>query len=526
MALSSKVIDLFQNFYKTKLLQITHFFKDIRHNLRFYASSTRQDYDLVVLGGGSGGLAAAKEAADLGAKVLVFDFVTPSARGIKWGLEGSGINIECIPKKLMHRAAILGEAVQDARSYGFQFPRPETIKHNWKSMRESVQNHIKSINWMTKVELKDKRVEYVNAMGVFHDPYTVEAKIKNEWKSYRAKYFIIAASGRPRYPDIPGAVEFGITTDDIFSLESSPGKTLIVGAGYAGVECAGFLRGLGYDVTVMVRSVVLRGFDQQMAKLVTESMVTKGVKFLYKCAPTSIERGSGKMLLVTWITEENQEGFEEFQTVIFAIGREACTKGLRLDKAGVKLVGDTDKIDTVNEQTNVSHIYAVGDVLYKKPALTPVAVHAGKLLAKRLFGKSSLQMDYDNIATTIFTPLEYGSVGLSEETAIERYGEDNVEIYHAYYKPTEFFIPQKTNAHCYLKVVAKRDSYQKVLGMHFIGPQAGEVIQGFSAAIKCNLTVDNLRNMVGIHPAIAEEFSRINLTKRLAKDPFPVASNS
>ncbi|EFA02207.2 thioredoxin reductase 1, mitochondrial [Tribolium castaneum] len=504
MAFSDKVLDLFQNFYKAKLLQLTHFLKDIRHSFRFYASA-RPEFDLIVIGGGSGGLAAAKEAAELGAKVAVFDFIVPSARSLKWGLEG--------------------EAVQDARSYGFQFPKMESLKHNWKGLRETVQNHIKSINWVTKIELRDKRVEYINSMGVFHDPYTIEAKIKNEWKTFKAKYFLISVGGRPKYPDIPGA-ELGISSDEVFGLENAPGKTLIIGAGYVGVECAGFLKGLGYDITVMVRSVVLRAFDQQMAKLVTESMVAKGVRFLHKCVPTSIERSNGKMLLVKWIDETREEGCDEFQTVLFAIGREACIRALRLDKAGVSVVADGDKIETINEQTNVPHIYAVGDVLYKKPDLTQVAIHAGKLLARRLFAKSTVLMDYDNIATTIFTPLEYGSVGLCEETAIERYGEDNIEIYHAYYKPTEFFIPQKTNAHCYLKVVAKRGNQQKVLGMHFVGPQAGEVIQGFSAAIKCNLTVDNLRNTVGIHPAIAEEFSRINLTKRLAKDPFPVASNS
>lgn len=123
-------------------------------------------------------------------------------------------------------------------------------------------------------------------------------------------------------------------------------------------------------------------------------------------------------------------------------------------------------------------------ILQKRPELTPVAIHAGRLLSRRLFGNSTIQMDYDNVATTVFSPLEYGAVGLSEETAIERFGEDNIEVYHAYYKPTEFFIPQRSIAHCYLKVVAKREGDQKVLGLHFIGPQAGEVIQGFAAAIK------------------------------------------
>ncbi|CAH1371069.1 hypothetical protein MTP99_012558 [Tenebrio molitor] len=490
---------------------------------RSFTAQSTPHYDLLVIGGGSGGFAAAKEASELGAKVAVLDYVTPSPRGTKWGLGGTCVNVGCIPKKLMHQAALLGEAIHDARSYGFQLPQPEHIRHNWHSLREAVQNHIKSVNWVTRVELREKRVEYINALGSFKDPYTIQAKIKEKSFNLTAKNFLIAVGGRPRYPRIPGALEYGITSDDIFSLESSPGKTLVVGAGYIGLECAGFLRGLGCNVSVMVRSIVLRGFDQQMAKLISESMEERGIRFLRKCLPRRIEKLPGNALLITWTNDNGQECCEQFDTVLFAIGRRALTRELGLDKAGVLLMGEGDKIYTINEQTNVPHIFAVGDVLYKKPELTPVAVHAGKLLARRLFAKSTLQMDYENVATTVFTPLEYGCVGLSEEAAIRRFGEENVEIYHAYYKPTEFFIPQRSIAHCYLKVVAKRDGQQQVLGMHFIGPQAGEVIQGFATAIKCNLTVNNLKSTVGIHPALAEEFTRINITKRSGKDPFPAS---
>lgn len=153
--------------------------------------------------------------------------------------------------------------------------------------------------------------------------------------------------------------------------------------------------------------------------------------------------------------------------------------------------------------------------------MTPVAIHAGKLLARRLFGNSTATMDYENVATTVFSPLEYGCVGLGEEHAISIYGEDNIEIYHAFYKPTEFFIPQKNIKHCYLKVIVLKNKDEKVIGMHFIGPHAGEVIQGFAAAIKCNLTFPILKSTVGIHPTIAEEFTRVMITKRSGKDPNP-----
>lgn len=289
-----------------------------------------------------------------------------------------------------------------------------------------------------------------------------------------------------------------------------------------GLECAGFLNGLGYDATVMVRSIILRGFDQQMANIVADAMAQKGVKFLHKCIPAAVEKQETGKLLVRWRDEAGKEYSDLFDTILFAIGRRPLTQQLKLENAGVKTVHD-DKIDAVNEQTNVPHIYAVGDVLYKKPELTPVAIHAGRLLARRLFGGSSDLMNYENVATTVFSPLEYGAVGLSEEEATRRYGADSIEVYHGYYKPTEFFVPQRSIAHCYLKAVALLEGDQKVLGLHFIGPQAGEIIQGFSAALNCGLTMKSLMNTVGIHPTVAEEFTRLNITKRSGKDPNPAS---
>lgn len=481
------------------------------------------EYDLIVLGGGSGGLAAAKEASGLGAKVAVLDYVTPTPIGTKWGLGGTCVNVGCIPKKLMHQAALLGEAVHDAQKYGWQLPQPESIKHDWGALKEAVQNHIKSVNWVTRVELRDKKVEYINGLGSFKDSHTIHTTTKQGERLLTGKYVVIAVGGRPRYPEIPGAVEFGITSDDIFSMDRPPGKTMIVGAGYIGLECAGFLNGLGYDATVMVRSVPLRGFDQQMASIVVESMKLKGIKFLDRCLPVSVKKEGNGRLLVTWQNEKQDTYSDTYDTILFAIGRRALTKDLNLDAAGVKIANDGDKLDANNEQTNVPNIYAVGDVLYKKPELTPVAIQAGKLLARRLFGANNELMDYDNVATTVFTPLEYGCVGLSEEVAAERYGDKELEIYHAYYKPTEFFIPQRSIAHCYIKVVALRSGDQQILGMHFIGPQAGEVIQGFAAALKCKLTFKQLSNTIGIHPTTAEEFTRINVTKRSGKDPSPAS---
>lgn len=252
-----------------------------------------------------------------------------------------------------------------------------------------------------------------------------------------------------------------------------------------GLECAGFLNGFGYDATVLVRSIVLRGFDQQMADMVTNAAIEKGVKFHFKCQPKSIEKTADNRLLVKYAFDDGREETEVFDTVLFAVGRKALTDDLKLEHAGVTREAGSDKLIVDKcERTNVDNIYAVGDVLKGKPELTPVAILAGRLLARRIFANSTEFMDYEDVATTVFSPLEYGAVGLSEEAAVERFGEDNVEIYHAYYKPTEFFVPQKSVRHCYLKAVALREGDQKVLGLHYVGPVAGEVIQGFAAALK------------------------------------------
>ncbi|XP_039497475.1 thioredoxin reductase 1, mitochondrial isoform X1 [Drosophila santomea] len=480
------------------------------------------DYDLIVIGGGSAGLACAKEAVLNGARVACLDYVKPTPTlGTKWGVGGTCVNVGCIPKKLMHQASLLGEAVHEAAAYGWNVD--DKIKPDWNKLVQSVQNHIKSVNWVTRVDLRDKKVEYINGLGSFVDSHTLLAKIKSGERTITAQTFVIAVGGRPRYPDIPGAVEHGITSDDLFSLEREPGKTLVVGAGYIGLECAGFLKGLGYEPTVMVRSIVLRGFDQQMAELVAASMEERGIPFLRKSVPLSVEKqDDGKLLVKYKNVETGEEAEDVFDTVLWAIGRKGLVDDLNLPNAGVTVQKDKIPVDS-QEATNVANIYAVGDIIYGKPELTPVAVLAGRLLARRLYGGATQRMDYKDVATTVFTPLEYACVGLSEEDAVKEYGADEIEVFHGYYKPTEFFIPQKSVRYCYLKAVAERHGDQRVYGLHYIGPVAGEVIQGFAAALKSGLTINTLINTVGIHPTTAEEFTRLAITKRSGLDPTPAS---
>ncbi|XP_036383029.1 thioredoxin reductase 2, tandem duplicate 2 [Megalops cyprinoides] len=480
----------------------------------------KYDYDLVVIGGGSGGLACSKEAAQFGKKVAVLDYVDPTPKGTKWGLGGTCVNVGCIPKKLMHQSALLGAAVKDARKYGWNIPDP--ITHDWPTMAEAVQNHVRSLNWGHRVQLQDKKVKYFNLKGSLVDEHTIRGVSKAGKETLlTAANIVIATGGRPKYPvNIPGAVEHCITSDDIFWLRESPGKTLVVGASYVGLECAGFLTGIGLDTTIMVRSIALRGFDQQMANLVTDYMESYGTKFAWKCVPKKVEKLSSGALQVTWEDiGSRREEQDTFDTVLWAVGRAPETKMLNLEKVGVALNKESGKvIVAADEATSVPHIYAIGDIGEGRPELTPTAIKAGKLLARRLFSASRELMNYDSVPTTVFTPLEYGCVGLSEEEAEKRHGKDGIEVYHAFYKPLEFTVAERDASQCYIKVVCLREGDQRILGLHFTGPNAGEVTQGFALGFRCGATYLHLLDTVGIHPTCAEEVTKLHINKRSGLD--------
>jgi thioredoxin reductase (NADPH) len=485
----------------------------------------KYDYDLVVIGGGSGGLACSKEAAALGAKVAVLDFVKPSWQGTTWGLGGTCVNVGCIPKKLMHQAALLGEAITDARSYGWDVPAPahaahgvaagaeaakSVASHSWERMVSSVQDHIAGLNFGYRVQLREKGVKYENALGAFVDPHTLELTDKRGKTSrITTRRVVIAVGGRPKALDIPGG-ELAMSSDDLFSRATSPGKTLVVGASYVALECAGFLAGIGLPVTVMVRSILLRGFDQQVADLIGEATKAHGVDFVRPAVPTRIDKEADGRLKVSWVNSETgAEASEVYDSVFTATGREADTRKLNLEAAGVKVERD-GKLAAVNEQTSVPHIYAIGDVLAGRPELTPVAIMAGRLLARRLFGGSTEGMDYDRIPTTVFTPLEYGCVGLSEEDALTRLGSGRVEVYHTNYTPLEWSVVESRPQNgCYAKLIVDKGDSNRVVGFHVLGPNAGEITQGWACALRLGATYESFTSTVGIHPTTSEEFTTL-----------------
>ena len=479
------------------------------------------DFDLIVIGGGSGGLACAKEANSLGAKVACVDYVKPSPKGSAWGLGGACINVGCVPKKLMHTAALLGDAVHDATFYGWKIPNEEDITLSWSQLITAIQNHIKSTIWVLKVDLRLRKIPYYNGMASFVDEHTILVKMKDgQEMKITGQYIVIAIGRRPIYPGIPGDREYGITSDDLFSLSKPPGKTLIVGAGYVTTECAGFLRVMGFDVTIMVRNTVLRDVDEQMVLLITNSLKERGIKFLIPYKALKVEELASGSLKVTYQNCKTQNTYSQiYDTVVWAIGRKAPLEDLNVQ--AINLLTENDSIIVNNmECTNVDNIFAVGDVTKGRPQLSPVAIKAGQYLARRLFGNSTQVMSYEHIPVCMYTPLEYCYVGMTEEFAKKKYGNDGIEVYHSQYSPLEFSLPEKVDEFCYIKIITKQDENQLVLGIHFIGPNAGDVIQGFAVALNCGLYMRTLVNIIGAGVANSQEITNTFITKRSGLDPM------
>jgi len=458
-------------------------------------------------------LAASKAAAGYGAKVAVADYVKPSPAGTTWGLGGTCVNVGCIPKKLMHISALMREAQADAHGLGWE----TKASHSWDKMVTNIDNYIKSLNWNYKTELRSKKVKYYNKFATFVDPHTLALDDGKGGapEKVTAKYIMVATGGRPNLGGYPGAEECCISSDDIFWQKKPPGKTLVVGASYIALECAGFLATLGFDTTVMVRSILLRGFDQDIANKIGDFMEKHGTKFARGMVPEKFEKTpEGKVKVFV-----KGEVYGEFDTVLLAIGRTGCAGWLDVEKAGLTATKSGKLTVETDEKTKVDHIYAIGDVIEGYPELTPVAIQAGRLLANRLFKGASKLMDYDNIATTVFTPIEYGCVGLSEEDAEAKLGKDGMIIYHAFAKPLEWNLnSERADDMGYIKVICDKKNGEKIVGIHILGPNAGEMIQGLGVAMKIGVTKENLDDCVGIHPTFAETYTTLTEIKEEGKE--------
>ena len=447
-----------------------------------------QSFDLVVLGAGSGGLAAAKRAARHGASVAIVE-------GDRVG--GTCVIRGCVPKKLLVYGSQMADQMEEASSYGVH---PSEVRIDSAQLLANVRSEVDRLNAMHIEFLAKAGVTLVNGWGRFEDDHhiLVSAQPGGEPEHrLRAERVLIGVGGRPQRPDIPGA-ELGWVSDDMFLLERFPKRVVVVGAGFIACEFAGILSGLGVEVTQLVRREhLLRGFDTELAGVVQEGMAEKGVNLQFTTSPESIEGTPGDLVLSTDRGDHIACG-----GVLLATGRRPFLKGLNLDAAGVSIQGDRIPVDA-DQRTNVSHVFAVGDVT-DRICLTPVAIDEGRAFADSIFGDRPRQVDHELVASAVFSQPELATVGMSEENAIAQYGADGVVIHRARFRSMAQALP-KRGPRCLLKLVLEAET-ERVLGCHMVGEHAAEIIQMAAIAVGMGATKADFDRTMALHPTVSEEF--------------------
>ncbi len=437
------------------------------------------DYDLFVLGAGSGGVRASRVAAELGARVGICE---------ESRVGGTCVIRGCVPKKLLVYAAHYGEDLADCRAYGWDVPER---RFDWSRLIANKDREIDRLNDIYINMLGKAGVDLFEERGVMEDGHTVRVGERR----ITARHILIATGGRPVKPDIPGA-ELAITSDEAFHLDSLPDRVVVVGGGYIGVEFAGIFNGLGARVTQVYRGErILRGFDGDVRDAVAEGMRERGVDLRTEVNVTSIER-DGTALRVG-LTDGGEITADQ---VMFATGREPHTRGLGCDAAGVAL----DRRGAVRvdqySATTADSVHAVGDVT-DRMALTPVALMEGQALAQTLFGDGPVAPDHVNVPSAVFSLPPVGTVGLSEDDA-RGYGD--LRIYRTRFRPMRHTMTGREDRSM-MKLVVDAAS-DRVLGCHMVGEDAPEIVQGMAVGVKAGLTKGQFDDTVGIHPTSGEEF--------------------
>ena len=444
-----------------------------------------KEYDYIVIGGGSGGIASANRAAMHGAKVILFE-------GKEVG--GTCVNVGCVPKKVMWYGAQVAETLHRyAGEYGFDV----TInKFDFATLKANRQAYIDRIHGSYERGFDNNGVERVYEYARFVDPHTVEVA----GERYTAPNILIATGGHALYPNIPGS-EYGITSDGFFELDEVPKRTAVIGAGYIAVEVAGVLNALGSDTHLFVRKDrPLRTFDKDIVDVLVDEMAKSGPTLHTHANATEVVKNTDDSLTISF---DNGETIT-VDCLIWAIGRAANTSGFGLEKTGVKLTEKVTIYSDEFENTSVPGIYALGDVTGKLD-LTPVAVKAGRQLSERLFNnKADAKLDYTDVATVVFSHPVIGSVGLTEEKAIAKYGAENIKVYKSSFTPMYTALGDNRQPSTMKLVTLGED--EKIIGLHGIGYGVDEMIQGFSVAIKMGATKADFDNTVAIHPTGSEEF--------------------
>lgn len=441
------------------------------------------DYDLISIGGGSGGIALSNRAASYGARCLIIE------KDAQMG--GTCVNRGCVPKKAMWYAADMAHSLRDAPAYGYDI---KSARFNWSEFVVKREKYISNINNYYVSSFEKNGVDTAYGPAKLVDKHTVEV----DGKRYTAQRIALAPGGTPTVPDIPGH-ELALTSDGFFELKNLPEKVLVLGAGYIAVELAGMLQALGCDVTLAVRkSGFLRDFDTMVSQQLTDAMRADGVHLCTEFTAANIEKHNGKLR----VQSESGNALDGFDEVIFAIGRTPLTADLGLSNAGVEVNArgyiPVDKF----QQTNVPDIFALGDVT-GQAELTPVAIAAGRRMADRIYnGQSDRHLNYDNIATVVFSHPPIGTIGLTEVQAREQFG-DEVKTYETSFNPMYMaFTDHKVKTAMKLIVVG---ADEKVVGCHMIGLAVDEMLQGFAVAISMGATKKDFDDTVAIHPTSSEE---------------------
>ncbi|XP_061832738.1 glutathione reductase, mitochondrial isoform X3 [Nerophis lumbriciformis] len=474
------------------------FFRAFRRGM---AATTRAEvtrFDFLVIGGGSGGLAGARRAAELGATAAVIE---------SHKLGGTCVNVGCVPKKVMWNAAVHAEYLHDHADYGFDVG---SVQFSWEALKTKRDAYISRLNHIYRSNLDKAKIQTIEGHARFtSDP---QPTVEVSGRKYTAPHILIATGGQPSVmsdAEVPGA-SLGMTSDGFFELDSLPKRSVVVGAGYIAVEMAGILATLGSKTSLIIRqSEVLRSFDSFISANCTKELQNSAVD-LWKNSQVKSVRKTDAGLEVTLATkdpesngEETISTIQEVDCLLWAIGRKPNTSGLNIGEMDVDMDDRGHIVVDEYQSTSRAGIYAVGDVC-GRALLTPVAIAAGRKLAHRLFeGKKDSKLDYSNIPTVVFSHPPIGTVGLTEEEAIVARGKENVKVYTTSFTPLYHAITSRKSP-CVMKLVcAGKD--EKVVGLHMQGLGCDEMLQGFAVAVKLGATKADFDKTVAIHPTSSEE---------------------
>lgn len=439
-----------------------------------------EPYDLFVIGGGSGGVRAARIAATLGARVALAE---------ESRLGGTCVNVGCVPKKLLHYGARIAHELDEAAGFGWAI---ESARHDWRTLVANKDAEIARLNGIYRRLLVDAGVTIIEGRAHLESASSVRVGDR----SYAAKNVLVATGGWAKRPSLPGA-ELAMVSDDCFVLPEVPRSIVIVGAGYIGLEFAGIFRALGAEVTLVGRAErVLNHFDEDIGRFVGRELAKSGIRMILGQSVARIERRSDALLACL------DDGSEiEAEKVMLAVGRAPLSEGMGLERLGVRMREDGAIMVDEHFRTNVRNVFAVGDVI-GHVQLTPVALAEGTAVAHTLFGgQGPRSVDYDTIPTAVFSMPPCASVGLGEGEAKRRGWK--LRIFESEFRPLKHTL-SGSEERMMMKLVVCAES-DRVLGVHVVGHEAGEIVQGFAVALKCGATKAQLDATIGIHPTSAEE---------------------